>query len=64
MIRQEEKIDLLVQCKTYSKNFKNNKSEENSNIIKNIIIEYGKPIGEYKDFLNIWNELTKENKKN
>ena len=35
------------------------KTEIGLNIIKDIRVESGKPLNEYKDFLNIWSELTK-----
>lgn len=35
------------------------KPEVGLNIIKDIRVESGKPLSEYKDFLNIWSDLTK-----
>ena len=40
-------------------NSTNNVKEVLSNIIKDVHVESGKPLSEYKDFLNIWSELTK-----
>ena len=35
------------------------KTDFGLNIIKDVRVESGKPLNEYKDFLNIWSELTK-----
>ena len=41
------------------KNSTNNVKEVFSNIIKDVRVVSGKPLSEYKDFLNIWSDLTK-----
>lgn len=41
------------------KNSTNNVKEVFSNIIKDARVESGKPLSEYKDFLNIWSDMTK-----
>ena len=37
------------------------KTDFGLNIIKDVRVESGKPLNEYKDFLNIWSDITKPN---
>ena len=62
----EERIKEDTQLKNYllfntniNWTFKKEEQIIGLNIIKDIRVESGKPLSEYKDFLNIWSDLTK-----
>jgi hypothetical protein len=51
--KEEQIIGKAIRYKNYIE------TEFGLNLIKDIRVESGKPLNEYKDFLNIWSELTK-----